>query len=486
MQPGVGKTARGGARSALAAQLSVQLGSMTATVIMARILAPAEFGIVALAQSLLGIASLVGLAGITAAIVTTREDSRRKAATYFWAALIVGTVFSLVLSVLAVPLVRVLGQPNAAPYVTLLTLSLPLSLLTLVPQALLQRRLQFARMNVVTVTGASAYFILEVLLALAGWGAWAVILGQVIGSAISLVAALVLAKWIPRSRPRLSEVREDLGLISNMGIGSFLTYLGKNSDYWAVSGILGAAPLGVYYIAYVLPSIIRVRLSGIFRQIMLPILAGLVDPMEQSRVWSRATTSSFTLALPVLFGVAALANPLVRVVFGEQWAGAVRPMQLVTLASVTDMAIHAVSTMAIALRQRVTTTTAIVGLRAVLIGAGSLVAAATTGSLVAVAGVVLAASLVTLVVQDVVLARPLGIGVRALGNDLPRVLLVCALMLVVVESALRTVLSSIAPQWQLLAGFGLGSALYLVIGLLIARAPVLESVRQARQIVSGR
>lgn len=481
----IGVTARGGARSAIVAQTVVQVGSALATVILARILAPAEFGIIALAQSLMGVASLVSLAGITAAIVTHRGDPLAKASTYAWVALIVGGSFAGLLTLAGGPVVGALGQPGTAPFVAVLSLNLPISLLTLVPQALLQRRLQFIRMNAVTVAGAMAYFTFEIVTALLGWGAWAVIWGQVVGSLTSLLVAMALALWLPLRRPRLVHVRDDVSLIANMGVGAFFTYVSKNADYWAVSGTMGAGPLGVYYISYVLPSMVRVRLSGIFRQVMLPLIASLPDMDAQGRTWGLALRASLGLALPAMFGIAAISNPLVMVLFGERWMAAALPMKIITMAGLADILIQAVSTMAIARREMVTRTTILVAIRAAMIGGGAWLAGLLGLGLVGVASAVLAASAITLVIQDRWISRHLGVGIATVGRELFGLLAASAGMYVTVELLLAFTSAFVPAAGLLVIGICWGVAAYGALAWVLARSAFLESWKQLRRLLTG-
>lgn len=479
-----GEVVRRGARASLGSQLLVQMGSAGATVILARILTPHEFGIVALAQSIIGVVSLVGLTGITAAIVTSKGDVSAKASTYFWMAVLVSAVAGALLWFAAPTLVRSLGQTDVTPYVRVLLLSPVASLLTLVPLALLQRHLRFGRMNLVVVLGAAVYFAVEIALALAGFGAWAVVVGQVAGGVVSLVVAFVAARWLPLARPRVAEVRQDVNLLGNLSLSTILGYVWKNSDYWVVSATMGAGSLGLYYVAYVLPTIIRLRISGIFRQVMLPVLASTDGAEAQRATWAKAARQAFVLGIPVFCGLIAVSSDTLRTFFGHQWVGAARAMQLVTIAAFTDLLVQSVSTLAIAQQRYIGRATVLLGIRAALTAVAAFVGGLTFGTISAVAAGVLLASLATLIVQEFYLSRQLGIGLRVLGWDLARYAAAAAIMVIGVL-LVQGLMGPRDPWLALGVGVVAGVLIFVPIARLLAGQLLLDFCRHAVRLVRG-
>src|SRR5690349_4549986 len=123
---------RRGLRSSLAAQGLMQVSSVVATIVLARLLDPKDFGIVALSQSILGVAALVSLAGVSAALITRRDDVTGAATTLFWMAGLAGcTVLVLALG-LAPLLTATLGDGRASPYVIVLAVSFAIDVVALV------------------------------------------------------------------------------------------------------------------------------------------------------------------------------------------------------------------------------------------------------------------------------------------------------------------------------------------------------------------
>ena len=173
-----GSASWSGARSSLVAQGVSQVGSVAATVVLARLLTPADFGLVALAQSIIAATTLLSLGGLNAALVTRRDNPESAASSYFWLAGIVGGTAAVAIALVARPLASGLGQPGASTYIMVLAVTFPLNILCLIPNALLMRRMQITRVNLSIIIASLVYFVVEVILAVLGFGAWSVVIGS--------------------------------------------------------------------------------------------------------------------------------------------------------------------------------------------------------------------------------------------------------------------------------------------------------------------
>ena len=377
-------------------------------------------------QSVIGASVLLGVAGVGATLVTRRSDIERASAAYFWMMGALGLAAAGVVYSCAGWLTGLLGLPEAAGYLQLLAFILPLSFLTMVPVALLLRLRRFSAHRTVALVGSFSDSTIEVALVLRGWGAWSVVIGQVVGAAASLLTALALAKWLPRYGPSIRVIRSDMATLVARP-NQLFTYLHKNMDYWTVARVLGSAPLGAYYISYVLPNIVRLRLSDMFRQVMLPVFSSAGGLRDPAAAYSRAFGMFMLLSVPVLVGLLALAGPIVGVFFGSQWSDAVTPMRIILLATIVDLIIQASGTFAIA-RRRVRNVAWASGLRALLL-VGLLATLVPVGpSTALIATCVLVAAVGSLTFQEITVASPLGIGIRRHLRSLTSVLIPATLM----------------------------------------------------------
>ncbi|MFW5469847.1 oligosaccharide flippase family protein [Knoellia sp. CPCC 206435] len=477
----LGDRARAGARLTFVTQAAMQLGSILATVAMARLLTPMEFGLVAAVQTVMGVGAFASAAALTTSLVTRRGDVARLASTYFWALAGIGSAIAALVALGAEPLMQLFGLPEARWLLVVLVVSLPLTLVVQIPQALLQRDLDFRRLTIATVVPALVFFVCEVALAASGFGPWAVVWGQVLSAVVGLGLTLVLARWLPGGGMAFGKLREDLGLVGGVSLSSVFAYLYKNVDYWGVGRGLGADSLGRYYIAYVLPNILRVRLSGIFRVVLLPVLAKAPDAETRRAHWRRALLVTFFVGAPTLAGIAAIGRPLVEIFFGDQWNGVVRPMQILMLGSVVDIVVNAVGTIAVSER-KVARHTTLLGVRVVLTLVGVLLALLLAPTLTGMACAVTAAALASLVVQHVIVSRPLALSLRPIAADL--------LLVVVMTTAMGLVAAVVTHELQgshavlqIAAAVPAGIVTYLGTGVVLSRSRTTMLVRECRLLV---
>jgi PST family polysaccharide transporter len=480
----LGRATRRAAVTGLAVQLTTQLCLLGATVILARILAPSTFGLTALANSFVGLGQLLSTAGFGAALLLRDDDIPRRASTYFWTSLGVGLFAAATISVSALYLAGLLGQPGAAPYVAALAASLPFTLATPIPQALLRRELRFRAYYGSLLVGALTYAAAQIGLALAGAGAWSVILGQLLMAVVSLLVAIALSRWRPALVFSWPLLREDLSVAGGVTTAQALVYLQKNADYFVVSATLGARSLGIYYTAFVLPTMLRQRMSWVTQTVLSAAFARVRGQMVMTRsIWRRSVLLQAGLGIPMLAGLAALAAPVIATLLGPQWQDAVPVLQIVAVLALVDLYMSTVYAVATA-NGFLSRDVLVQGIRAAGVALGAVVGALLGHSIIWVACAVVAASLIALLCQERLVCRPLGISVRSVAVPLLHYAVTAGLMTVVVTVAVAMTPSG--PAVQLVVGTVAGAATYVGCGLLVFRSTFLALFDEGRRMVRSR
>jgi PST family polysaccharide transporter len=321
--------------------LSGKLVNFLATLVLARLLVPEQFGVVVFALAVIAYLDAVCDLGVGAALVYRSDaEDPRVASSAFW----IGIAGALVLvagCVVAAPsLGRFSPGPEVVPVLQLLSLHVLLMALGHVHEFLLRRELGFKSMLVPQLGNGAVKGAVSIGLAFAGFGVWSLVFGQLAGSAARTVLLWVVKPW----RPRLAFSREAAGPMLRYGLGvsavSILGELSRNLDYLVVGSVLGSTALGFYFIAFRVPELVIMSGFRVGQQVLFPFYSRLrdvagPDEEEQRRQLARGYYRTLRLgalvSFPAAFGMAALASPIVLTLYGGRWQPAVVPFALIAL-----------------------------------------------------------------------------------------------------------------------------------------------------------
>lgn len=317
---------------------SVGQGSQSlVAVLLAHLLAPHDFGVVAMALTFSGLTAVFGDIALSAALIQRPSLSEDDRSTAFWTQLVAGLVWTA-LGILLSPLVADLfHRPQVAPLFIALCCSGFVITLGQTQNALLTRAMSFRRLELRRVASALVGAVAAVAVALTGFGPWAIV-AQVLGTNItSTTLVWILSPW----RPRWMFSRMSLRVLGTFGVktlgGRLLLYANQNADNLLVGRYLGSGPLGIYTIAYNVMTLPMARVTAPIRDVFYAAFARLQDDPERlGDVWLRVNRLAAALLVPGFLGLAAVAPDLVTVVLGHRWQAAVPVLQLLSLAGAAE------------------------------------------------------------------------------------------------------------------------------------------------------
>lgn len=301
------------------------------TALLARLLTPADFGIVALALVFIGFLEVLSDLGLTQALVIADESDARERANSVWTTSVaIGLALTVFVAALGPVAASFFDQPELVTLMPLLGANLFLRSLGSTHYALAQKALDFRTRTLAEFADAVIRGAAGIALALAGAGAYSLVVGYLIGTAAMTAALWILVPWRPTPRIHWHE------LSGMVGYGSALTGLNiiaavlNGADDLIVGRVLGATALGFYSIGYRLPELLIINLSNVAGQVLFPAMATLdMDSLRSG--FLRSLRFAAIVALPLTVGIAVLAEPLLLALFGDQWHGATRVMQVMAL-----------------------------------------------------------------------------------------------------------------------------------------------------------
>lgn len=483
--PHLRPAARRGARAGLLTSLGGQLVSLLATAVLARLLTPEDIGLVAAANIVLAATVLLTHFGLNSALIQRAHVDRTVSSTIFWASAAVGLIACGLVAAFAEQLAAAMSIADAEPFILGLAPVVFLRLLSGVPRALLQRDLRFARIYVVEAIVLLVTAVAQVALALRGFGAWSMIAGHAIGTCLLLVLFLSAARWRPSFSFSFYVLRADARFSAGMLATTFFSYLGKNADYWFVAHALGARALGLYYIAYALPTVLRQRVTWIGKDILVPVFARLRPDVGR-------TQSAYveTLRLHAFFGFTAMlgltltASDVVAALFGPKWSGTAGPLAVLSLAAVCEFLKQPATTVFVA--HGVPGRTAVLeAVRLAVMTSGLLIATAADAPLTGFALAVLSGSAASAAAAQAMVARQVGAGPRVVGRTLLPVV-VPGLAMTLVVGVAYAVLELPPGAVRLAVLVPLGAVAYLGTACLLFRAVTVATATEVATMLGPR
>lgn len=477
--------AMSGGRWNIIEAILVQLSGVATTFVLARLLAPEDFGIIAIVGVVTGFFAILTQVGLSAALVQRKELAPGELSTAFWTAVALGVLVVLAGWALAGPIAASFDSPDAAPFLAVAPLALLFGLTATVPRAILLRALKFRTVSLIIISGSVVYAAVAIALAATtDLGVWSIIIAQVARRFFTLLATVATTRWRPRFVFDFALLKQDLGFTASYFTGQGGMYLVKNIDYWVVRRTTDDATLGVYYVAYVLPTILRQRISWAIGRIMLPVLSRIKNER------ARFATAYFNIlrlltmvTFPLLVGLATVTHVVVPVAFGPGWEGAIGPMTILALGAAIDSLWQASSTMLVT-DGKPGITVWIVGVRLAVMVVG-LIIAAQVGGLEAIAVAVAAGALVSSIAGQAAVARRIEASWSdfwsSIGPSLaPTVAMAGAVLGVRALVAGRDVANVV----ELILLTAVGAVVYLGIGFLLHRSAFRDAFRDAKRLVA--
>lgn len=313
-----------GAGIAGAGYLATQIVSLGTYVVLARLIEPVEFGQYAAASVVLGVGFLFTESGMLAALIHRRDRLEEAANTALISTLIGGALVSVLVAA-ASPLVGLLFQSDRIGDVTLAMSGLfLLRTVTVVPDALLERRLSFVRRAVVEPTAMVAFAIVAIVATSLGAGVWGLVIAQYASALVDGVLAWALARWRPA--PRLASVsmwRELIRYGRHVIASGLIQRSGEQGDRVLVGRFVSTAALGQYSYAYRIATAPYLAVLSVGSHVLFPALAMVAnDRYRFLRGFGRALRMMLAIAIPAGLILIPLGSPLIVLVFGATWTQA--------------------------------------------------------------------------------------------------------------------------------------------------------------------
>jgi len=317
-----------------ACRFTLTLGS---TVILARLLTPADFGLIAMVASVVGFVSLIKDGGLSLATVQRQQINHQQLSNLFW----LNVALSIACAVITVAAAPVLAWFYHTPLLLRITMALaitfPLGGLTVQHQALMQRQMRFRALAAIDVLSLFLGVTAAIVAAKFGAGYWSLVIQPIVTSLVNMIGDWLNSGWRPSLPRRGSGVREMAFFGGGITGFNALNYLSRNADNIMIGRAWGADALGFYAKAYQLLTFPLNQLNAPLGAVAVTGLSRLLpEPERYRRYYLQAVSLISFLTMPFAALSFVLAEEMVVIALGPQWAPAARIFRFLAICAVTQ------------------------------------------------------------------------------------------------------------------------------------------------------
>jgi O-antigen/teichoic acid export membrane protein len=315
-----------------ASRLGSQLFQLAFSIALARILGPREFGLIGMLLVFTGFAQALADGGLCSALIYRQDISEVHRSTAFWIQASVGALLS-VLFFLGAPFISAFyDAPILDTLSRLLSFTFIIQALGLVHNALLMKEFHFKALAGVTISATVISGIVAIILAICGYGVWALAWQVLISTAATTLLLWIVSGWRPQAIFD-HKVAADLGRYGIYLLGhSSLNYWMRNGANLLIGKAIGAHALGIFARSYTLMLLPLNNISAVLGQVMFPALARVQNDIAKFRKhYLTATRLIALVTFPLMIGVAVLSEPLILFLLGKRWAEVIPILRILSL-----------------------------------------------------------------------------------------------------------------------------------------------------------
>lgn len=303
--------------------------NLTVGVALARLLTPADYGLLGMVMVTTGLVGVLADLGLSAAVVQKQDLSQRELSGIFWFGLVVAGLVGGVIAAVSPWAAALYHQPKVVPLMCVVALSFPIMALGAVQGAMVQKAMRFRAATVVHLVATLTAGLLALAAAWAGWQVWALVVQSLATAALGAAGLWCICDW----RPDWTFARRDLVRIWDFSLNlmgfQLVNYFARKADSFLIGRFLGVGALGFYTLAYTLMLYPIANFISVAQGVMMPALAQVQsEPARGAGAYIRACGYLAFLILPTMVGLALVAPEAVLLVYGPRWAETGQVLQI--------------------------------------------------------------------------------------------------------------------------------------------------------------
>jgi O-antigen/teichoic acid export membrane protein len=308
---------------------SVQGIQFIVQIVLARLLLPKDYGVIALITIFIALANAVVQGGFSTALMQKKKVDEIDFSSVFYLGIIVASILYAVFFFSAPSIASFYRNPMITPVLRVLPLTLFFGAFSSVQTAIVSRKMQFKLFFISSLTGSLVAGFVGIIMAYFGYGAWALVAQQLIYGLLIVIVLSFLIKWRPSLIFSFKKIKELFSFGWKLLLSNVLDTLYNNIYALIIGRLFKVDVLGYYNRGSQFPSFISSNIDGTIQSVMFPTLAAVQEDKKMvKKIIKRTISVSTFFVFPTMVGLAVSAEPIIRLLLTDKWLPAVPFLQM--------------------------------------------------------------------------------------------------------------------------------------------------------------
>ncbi len=300
-----------------------QAVQLITTFVLARLISPGDFGLIGMTMVFLNFASLFQDMGTASSVIQVKETNQKFLSTVYWLNVFSGFLILVIFYFTAKSIALFYKEPQLESIIYTMSWIFPITALSSVQGALMERELGFKKLSIMEITATMAGSIAGIGGALLGMGPFSLVFQSLVLCICTTIGLFILCKWKPRFHFSLGELKKIYKFSLNLTGYNIFNYFSRNADYFLIGKFLGKEALGLYTFAYNLMLVPLRNISGAIGRVLFPVLSKLQDDHHAFReTYLQLIKKVAFFTFPIVIGILAVSTPFFTYFLGGKWVPA--------------------------------------------------------------------------------------------------------------------------------------------------------------------
>lgn len=314
-------------------RLSVQAVQLLVQIILARLLEPAQFGLIGMLLIFTAVAQSIMDSGFGSALIQKKDADQTDSSSIFFFNLLLGVILALILSLTAPLIAQFYRQPALIPITRVLSLTLVINAFSLVQTSLLAKKLEFKTQMKISLLAVMISGLIGIIMAYRGFGVWSLVVQMVSKSLFQAIFLWLFNDWRPTAVFSISSLKSMFSFGSKLLVSGLIDTIFNNIYQTFIGRVYSPTDLGFYSKAKSIETAATQATSSSLGQVLFPTLVHLQNDLENlKKAYRKTIRLSLFLHFPLMIGLWAISDPLFRLLLTDKWAQSIPYFRILCIA----------------------------------------------------------------------------------------------------------------------------------------------------------